>query len=63
MITAALATLSELVRFAAANGEDIAVIVSQFIAGRPDILEPPPPPAADETDRELDEMIEDGREL
>lgn len=55
--------LAELVRFAAAHGEDIAELVGQFIGGRPDLMPPPDTPANVSIDNEIDALIDGGKKL
>lgn len=57
--------LGELVRFAAAHGQDIAELVDGFSRARPDLVEPgepeaPPAPAREEIDATVDAQIKRG---
>ena len=55
-----LDVLSELVKFAATSGDDIAEIVSSFVKARPDLVNAPPAAAKGDIDDEIDEMIDKG---
>lgn len=58
--SAVLAALGELAEFGLDHGQDISDLIASFVASKPELRAPPPEPARQEIDAEVDRMIDEG---